>query len=240
MTANDRKTNSGLLVFIPCYEEGDNTKEVAAEVLKSLPGCTLLIIDDGSRTRDLQMDSSSNVLLIKLWDNFGLGVCTHIAIDHMLRNNYKILVRIDADGQHPANAISKLISPIIEGSADVVVGIRLNHWRDSGMAQRIVKKYYSVLANLLTSGKAPADVNTGFFTLNRAAASEINKRYLERFPEPEIFITACRLGFRMQTTEIIQHPRRSGQSKVTIFQAARMFYRFNIFVLNELMKRGSN
>jgi hypothetical protein len=100
----------------------------------------------------------------------------------------------------------------------------------------MVSKYFSVVAKLITGGAAPIDVNTGFFAVNAKAMAKLNEFRLERYPEPQMFILAARSGLRIQEVEVEQRPRRSGCSTLGLFSAARFFYRFNIFVLGELLR----
>jgi glycosyltransferase involved in cell wall biosynthesis len=227
-----------ILVFIPSFGDGDSALRVAGEVRTRLPDCTVLIIDDGSHSGRVAATDDAHILTVRLADNFGLGVCTHVAIDHMLRHGYSILVRIDADGQHPGEEIVNLIAPIIAGNADVVVGTRTNHADDGDVLRRAVKRYYNAVAAAVTHGRAPKDVNTGFFALNAEAGARIGGHLLERFPEPELFILACRVGLRLAEIGVAQQARETGRSTLTVFHAARMFYRFNMFVLNELIRAG--
>lgn len=231
-----RPADNRILVFIPSFGDGRSASLVADEVRQALPEAVVLIIDDGSPEGDIAEEGHGAHLLLRLVDNFGLGVCTHVAIDHMLRHGYDILVRIDADGQHPGEEIASLCRPIVEGRADVVVGSRLNHDEEGSLLRTLVKRYYNLVASAATGGRAPKDVNSGFFALNREAGRKINGRLLERFPEPQMFILACRLGLRMAEVGISQRERESGRSTLNLLHAARMFYRFNMFVLNELMR----
>lgn len=109
-----------VLVFIPTYNDSESSVAIAREVMAQSPTFRVLVIDDGS---DTPLDVSTlprGCLSVRLPSNFGLGVCTNVAFDHALRHAYKIVVRIDGDGQHPATRIADLVAPIAEGSADPI------------------------------------------------------------------------------------------------------------------------
>jgi hypothetical protein len=120
------------------------------------------------------------------------------------------------------------------------VGVRVNQELSRGIrgiVGLLVKRYFALVGRLLTGGKAPADVNTGLFAVNRKAMTLLNERLLERFPEPQIFISACRAGLRVQELPVTQFERSHGSSSIDVVGGLRMFYRFNAFVLNELARR---
>jgi len=173
--------------------------------------------------------------------NFGLGVATHIAFDHALRHGFQALVRVDADGQHPIEAVSQLLSPLQNGDADIVVARRVNRSEGRGLrniAAKVVRTYLSLVGRLMSGGATPRDLNSGFFALNREAISVLNSTLLEHYPEPQMFVLAARRGLRVVEVEVAQRTRQHGVSTVTLGHALRLLYRFNIFVLAELLQKS--
>jgi len=61
-------------------------------LLTALPPVRLLVVDHGSRNSISERVLRVKDLLVRLPTNMGLGVGTHVAIDHALRNAYQILV----------------------------------------------------------------------------------------------------------------------------------------------------
>ena len=228
-----------VLVFVPSYNDMDLVGDVVNGIT-ALPGkFRVLVIDDGSTVGGRLDWAESEVLFVRLGDNFGLGTGTHIALDHMLRYGYRAVVRADGDGQHPVEQIPKLLAALEADDADLVVGSRINQIDGTGLgplARRLVKWYFTRIARLITGNKAPSDVNSGFFAFNRRGAEVLNRFHLERFPEPQIFILACREGLRVKEVFIEQAERRRGSSSLGLIHAARMFFRFNIFVIAEMMR----
>ena len=90
-----------VLVFVPTYNDAEHLVQIAEDVAANLAHATVLVIDDGSRPRIDPSALPAGTLHVRLAENFGLGVCTHIAFDHALGHDYAAVVRIDADGQHP-------------------------------------------------------------------------------------------------------------------------------------------
>jgi glycosyltransferase involved in cell wall biosynthesis len=243
MTNETSAGGDGILVFIPSFNDLGSVGEVVGAVLRAVPLAKVLIIDDGSvagENFDLtQLTDNINISFIRLPENFGLGVCTHIAFDYALAKDINIVVRVDSDNQHPAHEIPRLIDALVSDGGDIAIGIRMNrgdrHYID-GWARRAVIGYFSFLARLVSGGRAPADVNSGFFATNRRAMSMLNQQTLERYPEPQIFVRGALLGLKLLSVGVEQRKRSEGQSSLGIFSAARFLYRFNVFVIGELLR----
>lgn len=233
--------SSDVLVFIPSYNDMVGVAEVIAAVKKLSPAPRILLLDDGSIELGKDDWAAEGVLFFRLPDNYGLGTCTHIALDHFLNFDYRALVRIDADGQHPADQILDLVACLDQGEADLVVGCRTNQDGGGGpgsLVRRLVKWYFVRLTRLIGGAGTPSDVNTGFFALNRKTARVLNRFHLERYPEPQIFMLACREGLRLREVFVEQTARAQGRSSLNLLHATRLFYRFNILVIGEALRGG--
>jgi hypothetical protein len=227
-----------VLVYIPTLNDCNLLHELATGVRALDDNVTVLIIDDGSRPSIERSTLPDGCLLFSLPSNAGLGVCTHIALDHALAHGYEFIVRLDADGQHPVPIVLDLLKPLRDGSADITVGIRTNHGNHSerdAVLRRLVKWYFTFLANLITAGAAPSDVSSGFFAANRRAMQELNNIMLERYPEPQLYSHACRSGLRVQGTDVEQAKRQHGRSNITYVDALSMIYRFTVYVIAEIL-----
>jgi glycosyltransferase involved in cell wall biosynthesis len=226
------------LVFIPTLNDVVLLPTIVEDVLALGDSYVPLIIDDGSIPRVQPSLLPKDCLLFSLPINLGLGTCTNIALDHAMKYNYDALIRIDSDGQHPVAMVPDLLASIDDDSADLVVGIRENRDVGTGVGnvlRKLIKSYFSAVAGIITRGKAPKDVNTGFFALSRNAIARMSYITLERFPEPQLFIIAHATGLRISEVTITQLPRQHGKSTLSIFHAARMIYRFTVFAAGEFL-----
>ena len=159
----DRDDNADLLVFVPTLNDFECIGDILAALARLDHPHRVLIIDDGSSLPfDAGLDAAS-AMYVKLPANFGLGVCTQVAIEHARRHGYSKLIRVDADGQHPVDRIPDLLAAVDAGDADLVIGSRKNHADGGGWAARLIKGYYALVARVMTKGQAPNDVNSGFF-----------------------------------------------------------------------------
>ena len=90
----------------------------------------------------------------------------------------------------------------------------------------------------MTHGRAPQDVNSGYFAATAHAAEVMNEYQLERYPEPQMYVLACRRELKIKEIPVEQLDRKHGSSSLTINRAALLMYRFSIFVLAELLQRS--
>lgn len=228
---------SQVLVFVPTLSDRTELPGILADVDALGAGYKALVIDDGSVPPVLL--PAGRRLLVRLPANMGLGVCTHVAFDHALRHGYQAVVRIDGDGQHRVQDIPRVVAALT--GADFVVGARTNPENVAGgldgLGRRLLKHYFSLMARLLTGGGVPTDVNSGFFAANVRAMRLLNQSLFERFPEPEIFISAYRLGLRVTSVPIEQRQRVEGRSRLGVLAGLRMFFRFNVFAVGQLLRR---
>lgn len=236
-----RSNNNPVLIFIPTFNDVELLESLTSEIHALSDEYSVLVIDDGSSVTINPPTVGSDCHYFRLPANFGLGLCTHIAFDHALRHNYRAIVRIDADGQHPVKNIPDYVAMLDAGEADLVVASRTNRNARNGTRGVVagwMRGYLSFIARLLTRGHAPKDVNSGFFVANRRVAETLNAFQLERYPEPQMYILACRRGLKLKDVEVEQIAREHGESSIALNQALRIFYRFNIFVLAELLQRS--
>jgi glycosyltransferase involved in cell wall biosynthesis len=229
---------SDILVFIPTYNDTELLRAITTEVLSLPGGFQPLVVDDGSKHPVKKDDLALGTMLARLPSNFGLGAATHVAFDHAINHKYRIIARLDSDGQHPVSCLPDLVKPLIQGNADMVVGKRMN--RDEGNGIRawlawIVRWYLTVFAGIVSGGKTPQDLNTGFFAVTMDAAEKLNSLYLERYPEPQIFLAADINDINLVECEISQNDREYGKSSITTFRALNMMYRFHILLLERIL-----
>lgn len=232
-----------ILVFIPTYNDVELLADLSAELQRLGTRYRTLIVDDGSSASIDVSTLAPGTMYCRLPANFGVGIATHVAFDHALRHGYQAVVRLDADGQHPIEHIPKLLEPIQNKGADLVVGVRLNRHEGSSIrafAAGLVRRYLSVVSCIMTRARAPKDVNSGFFAVSAYAISRINRVALERYPEPQLYVLAGRQKLSIVEIPMKQQSRRHGSSTITLGRALGMFYRFNIFILGELLQRSKS
>ena len=114
----------GTVVFIPAWNEEQSLPGVLAEAHGSLPEADLLVIDDGSTdgTADVARDGGADVVSFE--QNRGLREGIAEGYRQALVRGYDFCGRLDADGQHPADELARMLELVRAGECDVAVGSR--------------------------------------------------------------------------------------------------------------------
>jgi len=113
------------LVIIPAYNEGENIKEVIESVSKQEPRAKILVIDDGSSDNTASIaKKTQKAEIIILPYNLGIGGAVQTGFKYANQNKYDVVVRVDGDGQHRVDQIKKILQPILNQEANIIIGSR--------------------------------------------------------------------------------------------------------------------
>src|SRR5690349_24391185 len=117
-----------LIIQIPCLNEEETLPVTLADLPREVPGfdsVELLVIDDGSTDRTIEVAKAHGVdHIVRLTNNKGLAVAFQAGLDAALKLGADVIVNTDADHQYQADDLPRLLEPILEGRADMVVGDR--------------------------------------------------------------------------------------------------------------------
>jgi len=172
------KENLKILVIIPAYNEEDSLGPLLSNIKKNdIPNARMdcLVIDDGSQDGTARVAQTHGALLIKNHQNQGVGLSLSRGIECALSRKYDLAVNIDADNQFEPEDIKKLVAPILNQEADMVVGERFG----SGRPQNMPKiKYYgnkimNRIINTIIKGDY-SDVSCGFRAYNQNTLINLN------------------------------------------------------------------
>jgi glycosyltransferase involved in cell wall biosynthesis len=198
-----------LIIQIPCFNEEASLPVTLAELPRTLPGFDVvewLVIDDGSTDRTVEVAQSLGVdHIVKLSQNSGLARAFSAGIQACLRHGADIIVNTDADNQYHADDIPKLIAPILEGRAKIVIGARpidsIDHF---SWIKKILQKLGS-WAVRIASGTAIPDAPSGFRAISASAARSLNiySRYTYTL---EMIIQAGQMGIPIDSVPVRTNP----------------------------------
>jgi glycosyltransferase involved in cell wall biosynthesis len=116
------KRNAVIMAIIPAYNESQNIAEIVSETAKYVS--SIIVVDDGSQDNTSELAASTNAKVIRNRLNAGKGAALKRGLIECLKYNPDIVVTLDADGQHNPADIPKLLEPIINEEADMVIGSR--------------------------------------------------------------------------------------------------------------------
>lgn len=167
-----------LIIMVPCYNEEKTLPLVLENIPQSINGVAsieTLIIDDGSTDKTIEVAKAHNVShIISHVGNKGLAKAFSTGIQTALEKGADIIVNTDGDNQYPQQDIPKLIQPILNDEADIVIGDR-----QTGKIAHFsrIKKGLQFLGSWvvrLASNTAVPDAASGFRAYSREAALRLN------------------------------------------------------------------
>lgn len=167
-----------LIVQIPCLNEEATLPETVADIPRHIPGVDaveILIVDDGSTDRTVEVAREIGVEhIVRHRNTKGLARAFRTGIDACLRRGADIVVNTDGDNQYCGADIPKLIQPILDGRADIVVGDRQTHTIPHFSAfKKFLQKYGSAVIRRVSRTDVP-DAVSGFRAISREAAMQLN------------------------------------------------------------------
>lgn len=175
-SGSDRPPNGGnrkpvIVAVIPCFNE---ERFVGTVVLKAKRHVDrVLVVDDGSTDGSADIAASAGASVVRHDCNRGVGAAMRTAFRKATELGADVVVRLDADGQHNADEIPKLVAPILKGEADVVVGSRFISGKERPPFYRRVGQQLLTATTNLGSGTRIKDSQSGFRAFSAKAVAQM-------------------------------------------------------------------
>ena len=211
-------TSSDISVIIPAKNESEGLQNILPDLKKILPGAEIIVVNDGSDDDTVAVCSKHGARVVSHPYSMGNGA----AIKSGVRNaGGKVLVFMDADGQHDPNDIPGLIEKLNTGY-NMVVGARSTDSHAS-IFRRIANNFYNYLASLIT-GCNIEDLTSGF----RAAERRHFIKFLYLLPNGFSYPTTSTMAFFRSALAVgyipIRARARKGKSHIRIFRDGIRFF----------------
>lgn len=167
-----------LIIQIPCYNEESTLATTLLALPKHIDGIDeiqILIIDDGSTDKTVEVAKQQGIENFVVFpNNLGLAKAFSMGLAKSLELGADIIVNTDADNQYCADDIVKLVTPIINNKADIVIGARpIENIQHFSLIKKVLQKLGSWVMRLVSSTKI-TDATSGFRAFSRDAALQIN------------------------------------------------------------------
>lgn len=167
-----------LIIQIPCYNEEKTLPITINSLPKTIEGIDeieVLIIDDGSTDNTVKVAKELGIKHIhSLNKNYGLARAFSVGLNKGIELGADIIVNTDADNQYCAEDISKLVKPILENRADMVIGERpISDIKHFSFVKKCLQKLGSKVMSII-SGVQINDAPSGFRAFSRRTALNIN------------------------------------------------------------------
>ena len=167
-----------LIIQIPCFNEEQTLPVTIRDLPRQIPGIDsieYLVIDDGSMDRTIEAAKTSGVHhIVRLTVNRGLATAFSTGIDECLKRGADIIVNTDGDNQYRGEDIARLVRPILDRKADIVIGARnIGKIDEFSAIKKIFQKIGSSVLRRITHTTIP-DMTSGFRAYSREAALRMN------------------------------------------------------------------
>jgi len=167
-----------LIIQIPCYNEAETLEIALNDLPKHIEGIDdieYLIINDGSKDNTVEVAKRWGVhYVVNFKRNKGLAKGFMSGMDACLRNGADIIVNTDADNQYNGADIEKLVQPIVEGKADIVIGERpIDATEHFSPLKKKLQHFGSWVVRRASNTDIP-DAPSGFRAYSREAAMRLN------------------------------------------------------------------
>ncbi len=168
-----------LFIQIPCFNEENfivDTLNTLPKKINGIDEIEYLIIDDGSTDNTVEVARQWNPSLhiLKMPGHSGLAKAFISGLEYCLKNGADIIVNTDADNQYNSDDIEKLISPIINNEAEMVIGARpIDAIETFSTSKKILQKFGSWVVRVISNSNVQ-DATSGFRAFSKVAASKIN------------------------------------------------------------------
>ena len=225
------------LVFIPAWNEEASVASVIADVEAAIPGADILVVDDGSGDATAERAREAGALVASLPFNQGLGAALQTGYLYALRNGYDACAHLDADGQHPAEEVARLLAEVTADRADLVIGSRYHSGAvaESGdyrptFSRRIGIGVFRFFLTLATRQRF-TDTTSGMRAANRRVMRLFSENYSPDFAEIESLQLAVREGLRVEEVPVRMLERAGGSSFLTPVRSAFFIFKGVVVLL---------
>ena len=216
------------LVFIPAWNEEASLPAVLTELREELPDADLLVVDDGSSDGTVAAARAAGAEVLSFPENRGLREAVAAGWEWAHEHGYWFCGRVDADGQHPAPELRRLLDMVRAGDCDVALGSRFVSgegypaYRYLPSPSRRFGTAVLRRAVRVRTGRAIGDATSGMMAANAAAAELLAQPYLTGAPEVEALIRLGEAGLRVDEVPVNMRERSAGESKLQGAKAVKL------------------
>jgi glycosyltransferase involved in cell wall biosynthesis len=195
---------------------------------RELPDADVLVVDDGSTDGTAAVARAHGAEVHSLGTNLGLRFGIAAGYRYALEHGYAYCGRVDADGQHPALELARLLAMVRRGECDVAVGSRFVSgegypaYRYRPSPARRFGTAALRRAMRLALGRTFGDATSGLYAVNALALPLLAETYTSRAPEVEALVRIANAGLHLEEVPVLMEARASGESKLRGSKAVKL------------------
>jgi len=222
-------------LIIPAYREAGRVGEVVRAALDLDLGLSVIVVDDGSPDATEAEATRAGATVVAHPYNLGYGSALHTGYCYAFRHGYQRVLQMDADGQHEAAMLPRLLAALDAG-ADVALGSRYltGTAPRSSLARRLGTRLFAWIATRWI-GTRITDPTSGFQGLpQKALAAVVNDGFPEDYPDTDVLVEHHRAGLRVVEVPVRMHERKGG---ISMHRGARIaYYGYKMFLTLLMLK----
>ena len=189
-----------ITIGIPAYNEEKNIAAIIIKLKKITD--SIIVCDDGSSDMTSEISKNLGAVVISHKKNMGYGAAIRTIFEKSVEIGSDILVTFDADGQHRIEDVSRVLHPLENNEADVVIGSRfLGKQSNVPNYRKLGIKVITQVTNSSIKTKL-TDSQSGFRAYSRQVLSEISLSEIGMGISTEILIKASSKGLRITEVPI--------------------------------------
>lgn len=161
-----------IVALIPAYNEERFIGSMVLAVREYVD--EVLVVDDGSRDRTTAIARRAGAVVVRHQANQGKAGAVNTGFAYLRQLTPAAVVMLDGDGQHCAHDIPTVLAPVLDGTADVVVGSRYMAVHSDIPVYRQVGQHGLNLMTNVTSGVSLSDTQSGFRAFSPSAIAQLS------------------------------------------------------------------
>ena len=220
-----------LLVVVPAWNEEESLPQVMGEIRSAVPEATILVVNDGSTDRTVEVARACGADVLDLPLNLGVGGAMRAGYRFAKTKGFDYAAQIDADGQHDARDLPRMMELSAQENANIVIGARFagrGEYEARGPRRWAMKFLAAVLSRV--TGTRLTDATSGLKMCDRRAielfAADYPAEYLG--DTVEALVIAARNGLTVRQLGVEMRPRTGGTPSHSPVKAA-------VFLLRALL-----
>jgi len=203
-----------IAILIPAFNEGETLPEVLPRIPAQLLGvpASVVVVDDGSRDDTAEAALRGGAIVAQLHENSGGGAALKVGYALAVAAGARVVVTMDADGQHRPEEIERVVEPLLSGRAQFAQGSRtLGSAAPGAFARELGIAFFNrvVTAATLTT---ITDCSNGFRAIETDVLPRLDLRE-PQFHAAEFLIEAITRGVAYEEVPITVLGRAHGSSK---------------------------
>lgn len=224
-----------VLVIVPAFNEQAALPAVLDD-LATLADVDVLVVDDGSTDATTEVARGRGVAVATLPYNLGIGGALRTGFRHAQRGGYQYAVQFDADGQHRADQIERMLAGLQDG-VDLVIGTRFAGGGSDYTVSRVrggaMRGLRAIVA--LLSGTRLSDTSSGFRAFNGRALDLFAASYpAEYMDSVEALLLALHAGLVVREVPVVMRERAGGQASHRSWRLAYHYLRVLVVLASSI------